>query len=82
MVFCINCTANVCYDFIRIVNEVWPAEIRDPFNSHSHEKLYDCDMSHSMTTFLTHTVAHSNKPYFMPKTNNQPSKKFSSFALS
>ena len=27
----------------------------------------------SMTTLLTHTVAHSTKPSFMPKTNNQPS---------
>ena len=24
----------------------------------------------SMTTLLTHTVAHSTKPSFMPKTNN------------
>ena len=30
----------------------------------------------SMTTLLTHTVAHSTKPSFMPKTNNQPLKKF------
>ena len=28
-----------------------------------------------MTTLLTHTVAHSTKPSFMPKTNNQPPKK-------
>ena len=36
----------------------------------------------SMNTFLTHTVAHSTKPSFMPKTNNQPPKKFLSLALS
>ena len=35
----------------------------------------------SMTTLLTHTVAHSTKPSFMPKTNNQPLKKFLSLAL-
>ena len=29
----------------------------------------------SMTTLLTHTVAHSTKPSFMPKTNNKPPKK-------
>ena len=36
----------------------------------------------SMTTLLTHTVAHSTKPSFMPKTNNQPPKKFLSLTLS
>ena len=36
----------------------------------------------SMTTLLTHTVAHSTKPSFMPKANNQPPKKFLSLALS
>ena len=36
----------------------------------------------SMTTLLTHTVAHSTKPSFMSKTNNQPPKKFLSLALS
>ena len=36
----------------------------------------------SMTTLLTHTVAHSTKPSFMPKTNNQPPKKFLSVVLS
>ena len=36
----------------------------------------------SMTKLLTHTVAHSTKPSFMPKTNNQPPKKFLSLALS
>ena len=36
----------------------------------------------SMTTLLTHTVAHSTKPSFMPKTNNQPLKKFLSLSLS
>jgi hypothetical protein len=36
----------------------------------------------SMTTLLTHTVAHSTKSSFRPKTNNQPLKKFLSLALS
>ena len=36
----------------------------------------------SMTTLLTHTVAHSTKPSFMLKTNNQPLEKFLSLALS
>ena len=36
----------------------------------------------SMTTLLTHTVAHSTKPSFRPKANNQPLKKFLSLALS
>ena len=31
---------------------------------------------YSMTTLLTHTVAHSTKPSFRSKTNNQPLKKF------
>ena len=36
----------------------------------------------SMTTLLTHTVAHSTKRSFRPETNNQPLKKFLSLALS
>ena len=40
------------------------------------------DTISSMTTLLMHTVAHSTKPSFMPKTNNQPPKKFLSLALS
>ena len=36
----------------------------------------------SMTTLLTHTVAHSTKSSFMPKTNNQLPKKFLSLAPS
>ena len=36
----------------------------------------------SMTTLLTHTVAHSTKPSFMLQTNNQPPKKFLNLALS
>ena len=40
------------------------------------------DEYHSMTTLLTYTVAHSTKPSFRPKTNNQPLKKFLSLALS
>ena len=34
----------------------------------------------SMTTLLTHTVAYSTKPSFMPKTNNSPLKNFKSCA--
>ena len=29
-----------------------------------------------MTSLLTNTVAHSTRPSFMPKANNQPHKKF------
>ena len=36
----------------------------------------------SMTSLLTHTVAHSNRHSFRPKTNNQPLKKFLSLAVS
>ena len=36
----------------------------------------------SMTSLLTHTVAHSTRPSFRPKTNNQPLKKFLSLAVS
>jgi hypothetical protein len=45
---------------------------------------YDPDVMllHSMTSLLAHTVAHFTKPSFMPKTNNQPLKKFLSLALS
>ena len=36
----------------------------------------------SMTSLLTQTVAHSTRPYFRPKTNNQTLKKFLSLAVS
>ena len=36
----------------------------------------------SMTSLLTHTVAHSTRPSFKLKTNNQPLKKFLSLAVS
>ena len=36
----------------------------------------------SMTSLLTHSVAHSTRPSFRPKINNQPLKKFLSLALS
>jgi len=39
------------------------------------------DGSFSMTKLLIRTVAHSTKPSFMPKTNNQTPKKFFSLAL-
>ena len=35
-----------------------------------------------MTSLLMHAVAHSNRPSFRPKTNNQPNKKFLSIAVS
>ena len=50
-------------------------------NIDTDESLDGAD-STSMTTLLTHTVAHSTKPSFRPKTNNQPLKKFLSLALS
>ena len=34
------------------------------------------NMNISMTSLLMHTVAHSTRPSFRPKTNNQPLKKF------
>ena len=42
-------------------------------------KLY---MDISMTSLLTHIVAHSTRPSFRLKTNNQPPKKFLSLAVS
>ena len=36
----------------------------------------------SMTSLLTHNVAHSTRHSFRPKTNNQPIKKFLSLAFS
>ena len=36
----------------------------------------------SMTSLLTHTVAHSTRPSFRSKTNNQPLKKFLSLVFS
>ena len=44
--------------------------------------LWQSDTLCSMTTLLTHTVAHSTKPSFMPKINNQSPKKFLSLMLS
>ena len=35
-----------------------------------------------MTSLLTHTVAHSSRPSYRPKINNQPLKKFLSLAVS
>ena len=45
-------------------------------------KKMGLNMRLSMTTLLMHTVAHSTKPSFRPKTNNQPLKKFLTLALS
>ena len=36
----------------------------------------------SMTSLLTHTVAHSTRPSYRPKINNQPLKKFLGLAVS
>ena len=44
--------------------------------------LYHWYFHFSMTSLLTHTVAHSTRPSFRPKTNNQPIKKFLSLAVS
>ena len=35
----------------------------------------------SMTTLLTQAVAHSTRPFFRPKTDNQPLKKFLSLSV-
>ena len=43
--------------------------------------LYSC-IYISMTSLLTHTFAHSTRPSFRLKTNNQPLKKFLSLAVS
>ena len=45
-------------------------------------KNYGWVLSDSMTSLLTHTVAHFTRPSFRPKTNNQPIKKFLSLAVS
>ena len=37
---------------------------------------------YGMTTLFTHTVAHSTKHFYRPKTNNQPHEKFLSLVLS
>ena len=39
-------------------------------------------MLNSMTSLLTHTVAHSTRPSYSPKVNNQPLKKFLSLSVS
>ena len=36
----------------------------------------------SMTSLLTHTVAHSTRPSYRPRINHQPLKKFLSLAIS
>ena len=38
--------------------------------------------SGSMTSLLTHTVAHSTRPFYRPKVNNQPLEKLLCFAFS
>ena len=47
-----------------------------------HYKLLCRLLTVSMTSLLTHTVAHSTRPSFRLKTNNQPLKKFLSLAVS
>ena len=39
-------------------------------------------MLHSMTSLLTYTVAHSTRPSYSPKVDNQPLKKFLSLVVS
>ena len=41
------------------------------------ERNYEVYLDFSMTTLLTHTVAHSTEPSFGPKTNKQPQQKSS-----
>ena len=41
-----------------------------------------CLLAYSMTSLLTHTVAHSTRPSYRPKINNQPLKKFLSLMVS
>ena len=38
-------------------------------------------LSNTMTSLLTHTVAHSTRPSFRPKNNNQSTKKFLSLGV-
>ena len=45
-------------------------------------QLYFCSLQDSMTSLLTHTVAHSNRPSYRPKINHQPLKKFLGLAVS
>ena len=45
-------------------------------------QVLSCTLKYiSMTSLLTHTVAHSTRPSFRPKTNYQPLKKFLSLAI-
>ena len=44
-------------------------------------QLYFCSLQDSMTSLLTHTVAHSTRLSFRPKTNNQSIKKFLSLVV-
>ena len=41
-----------------------------------------CKLYISMISLITHTVAHSTRPSFRLRTNNQPLKKFLSLAVS
>jgi hypothetical protein len=63
----VNYVTNSLHTLLRIRNH-WKISI-EPFMVYT-----------SMTTLLTHTVAHSTKSSFRPKTNNQPLKKFLSLA--
>ena len=56
----------------------WVSVVRFFFDGRAYKRVAYA----SMTTLLTHTDAHSTKPSFRPKTNNQPLKKFLSLALS
>jgi hypothetical protein len=50
-------------------------------NSKNQAKHAAARKSISMTQLLTHTVAHSTRPSFRHKTNNQPTKKILSFGV-
>ena len=51
-------------------------------NQNEDDERLGTDFLISMTSLLTHTVAHSTRPSFRPKTNNRPLKKFLSLAVS
>ena len=58
------------------VTPVWLRRVKSPED-------YFCDTEpYSMTQLLTHTIAHSTRPSFSPKNNNQLTKKFLILAVS
>ena len=62
---------------LKLQNEaIFPSSIKH------YQFSYQFNRYFSMTTLLTHTVAHSTKPSFSLKANNQPIKKLLSCAVS